>query len=66
MRYFKKKCKERLSIFCRVEIEKDVKSKLYYLTFRSFTNEIRKTLSFKQMRDEEQVNELIEEIYREL
>lgn len=66
MKYFKKRCKERLSIFCRVEIEKDEKSKLYYLTFKSFTNEIKKTFSFKQMKDEEQVNELIEEIYREL
>lgn len=66
MRYFKERCKERLSIFCRVEIEKDVKSKLYYLTFRSFTNEIKTTLSFKQMKDKEQVDELIEEIYREL
>lgn len=59
---FKKMCKEHLSMFVRVEIEKDAKNKLYYITFRSCKDIIQKTIGYKQMKDKLEMLELIEEI----
>ena len=62
MKEFKKLCKEILSIWVKVSIEKDNKNKLYYMTFTSFTGKAFRTVSFKEIKNIVNMTEMLEEI----